>query len=133
MPVTTIWHLKTGFENKENSGITCLLMNPDGQNWDGSWYSNLSDPFRNSVNWYLVFWLLDWVLEIRALSLPWAKFSHIRAGRSTCTVSALYFLPVSIAINVRIWAYVVGGVCHWFQKVSILAAVRAASLFSSFS
>lgn len=73
-PVTSICHFQTGFENKENAGITCLLINPDGQNWDGSWYCNLSDPFRNSVNWYLVFWLLDWVLEIRGLSLPWAKF-----------------------------------------------------------
>lgn len=31
-PVTSIWHLQTGFENKENAGITSLSVNLDGPN-----------------------------------------------------------------------------------------------------
>lgn len=113
-PVTSIWHLQTGLENKVKAGITCLSVN---SNWDGIMCSSFSDPFRNRANWYSVFWLLDWVLEIRDLWLfpelnpvtahqSWPKHLHCQH-----TVLKSQKLPLSTAIDCT---YVVdGGVCYW--------------------
>lgn len=66
--------------------------------WDGIRYSSLSDPFRNWANW--VVWLLDWMLEIRALWMfpelnsvtahqSWPKHLHcqhtvLKSQKSAC-------------------------------------------------
>ncbi len=110
-------------------------------NWDGIRYSSSSDPFGNWASWYLVVWLLDWVLEIRALWLfpelnsvnvyrSWPKHLHCQHA-----VLKSQSLPVSTAMDLYIRPYICcwwWSVSLWCQKVSILSAVGAASLLAAF-